>query len=90
MDSYTMYIFISSRNAGGQGLPLACLLPSMVCIAVLCYVADQQPELIGMRLSTLAVLCANVTPNWLIGNPGYHTNTNLLLIPKVLTPCHTV
>ena len=56
LDSYTMYIFIFSRNAGGQGLPLACLLPSMVCIAVLCYVADQQPELIGMRLSTLDIV----------------------------------
>ena len=60
MDSYTMYIFIFSRNAGGQGLPLACLLPSMVCIAVLCYVADQQPELIGKRVSALDILLSYV------------------------------
>ncbi|XP_019850694.1 PREDICTED: dolichol kinase-like [Amphimedon queenslandica] len=48
------------RPAGGQGLPLACLLPPMTCIALLSHIINHQPALIQL-VSLYLVLCCTIS-----------------------------
>ena len=42
----TCHYEILIRESDGQGLPIGCLFCPMVCLGVMCYATDKQPELI--------------------------------------------